>query len=26
VVEGNHELQPGVCPWWDAAVKGRKAS
>jgi 2,3-dihydroxybiphenyl 1,2-dioxygenase len=26
VVEGNHELQPGVCPWWDAAVKGRMAS
>jgi 2,3-dihydroxybiphenyl 1,2-dioxygenase len=26
VIEGNHELQPGVCPWWDAAVKGRKAS
>jgi 2,3-dihydroxybiphenyl 1,2-dioxygenase len=26
VVEGNHELQPGTCPWWDAAVKGRKAS
>jgi 2,3-dihydroxybiphenyl 1,2-dioxygenase len=26
VIEGNHELQPGVCPWWDAAVKGRMAS
>jgi 2,3-dihydroxybiphenyl 1,2-dioxygenase len=26
VIQGNHELQPGVCPWWDAAVKGRKAS
>jgi len=25
VIEGNHELRPGVCPWWDAAVKGRKA-
>jgi 2,3-dihydroxybiphenyl 1,2-dioxygenase len=24
VVEGNHELQPGVCPWWDATVKARK--
>ncbi len=26
VIEGNHELQPGTCPWWDAAVKGRMAS
>jgi len=26
VVEGNHQLAPGVCPWWDAAVSGRKAS
>jgi hypothetical protein len=25
VVEGNHELQPGVCPWWDATVRARKA-
>ncbi len=24
VVEGNHELQPGVCPWWDATVGVRK--
>jgi 2,3-dihydroxybiphenyl 1,2-dioxygenase len=26
VIAGNHELQPGVCPWWDTAVRGRKAS
>jgi 2,3-dihydroxybiphenyl 1,2-dioxygenase len=26
VMEGNHQLAPGVCPWWDAAVTGRKAS
>jgi 2,3-dihydroxybiphenyl 1,2-dioxygenase len=25
VVEGNHELQPGVCPWWDATVTARKS-
>ena len=25
VLEGNHRLMPGVCPWWDAAVKERKA-
>jgi 2,3-dihydroxybiphenyl 1,2-dioxygenase len=24
VVEGNHELQPGVCPWWDVTVRTRK--
>jgi 2,3-dihydroxybiphenyl 1,2-dioxygenase len=24
VVAGNHELQAGVCPWWDATVKARK--
>jgi 2,3-dihydroxybiphenyl 1,2-dioxygenase len=26
VMEGNHQLAPGVCPWWDATVAGRKAS
>jgi 2,3-dihydroxybiphenyl 1,2-dioxygenase len=26
VIEGNHQLAPGVCPWWDATVAGRKAS
>ena len=26
VMDGNYELQPDVCPWWDAAVKGRMAS
>jgi hypothetical protein len=25
VIEGNYELQPGICPWWDAAIRGRKA-
>jgi 2,3-dihydroxybiphenyl 1,2-dioxygenase len=24
VVEGNHELAPGVCPWWDATVTARR--
>jgi len=26
VIEGNYALSPGVCPWWDAAVKGRQAA
>ena len=21
VMEGNHELMPGTCPWWDAAIR-----
>ncbi len=21
VIEGNYELMPGVCPWWDASVR-----
>ena len=25
VIEGNHRLMPGTCPWWDAAVAERKA-
>jgi 2,3-dihydroxybiphenyl 1,2-dioxygenase len=25
VLEGNHQLMPGTCPWWDAAVSERKA-
>lgn len=23
VIEGNHEVMPGVCPWWDRAVARR---
>jgi 2,3-dihydroxybiphenyl 1,2-dioxygenase len=22
VMEGNHKLSPGVCPWWDATMQG----
>ena len=25
VIEGNHALMPGTCPWWDAAIGARKA-
>jgi 2,3-dihydroxybiphenyl 1,2-dioxygenase len=25
VLEGNHRLMPGTCPWWDASVAERKA-
>ncbi|TMJ02179.1 MAG: biphenyl 2,3-dioxygenase [Alphaproteobacteria bacterium] len=25
VLAGNHDLMPGTCPWWDAAVAPRKA-
>ncbi len=25
VIEGNHRLMPGTCPWWDAATAERKA-
>jgi hypothetical protein len=25
VIEGNHRLMPGTCPWWDEAVAARKA-
>ena len=25
VLEGNHRLMPGTCPWWDATVGERKA-
>jgi 2,3-dihydroxybiphenyl 1,2-dioxygenase len=25
VIEGNHQLMPGTCPWWDAATAERKA-
>ncbi len=25
VMEGNHQLAPGVCPWFDEAVRGRTA-
>jgi 2,3-dihydroxybiphenyl 1,2-dioxygenase len=25
VIEGNHHLMPGTCPWWDEAVAPRKA-
>jgi 2,3-dihydroxybiphenyl 1,2-dioxygenase len=24
VIEGNHQLAPGVCPWWDATVTARR--
>jgi hypothetical protein len=24
VIEGNHRLMPGTCPWWDS-VKQQKA-
>jgi 2,3-dihydroxybiphenyl 1,2-dioxygenase len=24
VLEGNHRLMPGACPWWDAATSERK--
>jgi 2,3-dihydroxybiphenyl 1,2-dioxygenase len=23
VMEGNYQLMPGVCPWWDSVTKGR---
>jgi len=25
VLDGNHRLMPGMCPWWDAATAERKA-
>jgi 2,3-dihydroxybiphenyl 1,2-dioxygenase len=25
VIEGNYKLSSGVCPWWDAAVRGEAA-
>ncbi len=25
VIEGNHQLAPGTCPWWDATVSARRA-
>jgi 2,3-dihydroxybiphenyl 1,2-dioxygenase len=25
VLDGNHRLMPGTCPWWDAATAERKA-
>jgi hypothetical protein len=25
VIEGNYNLMPGVCPWWDSIKQGRKA-
>ena len=25
VIDGNHRLMPGTCPWWDAATAARKA-
>ena len=25
VIEGNYNLMPGVCPWWDGMKQGRKA-
>jgi 2,3-dihydroxybiphenyl 1,2-dioxygenase len=25
VLDGNHRLMPGTCPWWDATVAERKA-
>jgi 2,3-dihydroxybiphenyl 1,2-dioxygenase len=25
VIEGNYNLMPGVCPWWDSMKQGRKA-
>jgi hypothetical protein len=24
-MEGNYNLMPGVCPWWDSMKQGRKA-
>jgi 2,3-dihydroxybiphenyl 1,2-dioxygenase len=25
VIDGNHKLMPGVCPWWDGVVRGEAA-
>ena len=25
VLDGNHKLMPGVCPWWDGVVRGEAA-
>lgn len=25
VIEGNYRLASGICPWWDEAIRGRKA-
>jgi hypothetical protein len=25
VIEGNYNLMPGVCPWWDNMKQGRRA-
>ena len=25
VMEGNYQLMPGVCPWWDEMKKDQKA-
>jgi hypothetical protein len=25
VIEGNYQLAPGVCPWWDGIVRGEAA-
>jgi hypothetical protein len=25
VIEGNYNLMPGVCPWWDSMKQDRKA-
>jgi 2,3-dihydroxybiphenyl 1,2-dioxygenase len=25
VIDGNHHLMPGVCPWWDGIVRGEAA-
>jgi hypothetical protein len=26
VIEGNYELAPGVCPWWDSLKAGSNAA
>src|SRR2546430_3293426 len=25
VIEGNHKLMPGICPWWDGVLRGEAA-
>jgi len=25
VIEGNYNLMPGVCPWWDSMVRSEAA-
>jgi hypothetical protein len=25
VIEGNYNLAPGICPWWDGVLRGEAA-